>query len=98
MVLADLGRRINSALAQINKEPVIDEKVCNLIRVFSEKLFKFIRGTISILHQDLNECLLTHLSVNHNCFFMNVDAGARGTFEGDCLCINGIRRQCQVSW
>ena len=27
MVLADLGRRINAALAQINKEPVIAEKV-----------------------------------------------------------------------
>ena len=27
MVLADLGRRINAALTQINKEPVIAEKV-----------------------------------------------------------------------
>src|SRR5436305_8297871 len=31
MVLADLGRRINSALAQINKEPVIDAKVLDAL-------------------------------------------------------------------
>jgi signal recognition particle subunit SRP54 len=27
MVLADLGRKINSALADLNKAPVIDEQV-----------------------------------------------------------------------
>ncbi|RHZ82262.1 hypothetical protein Glove_110g112 [Diversispora epigaea] len=31
MVLADLGRRINAALAQINKEPVIDAKVLDAL-------------------------------------------------------------------
>ncbi|RIB13483.1 SRP54-type protein [Gigaspora rosea] len=31
MVLADLGRRINAALAKINKEPVIDEKVLDAV-------------------------------------------------------------------
>ncbi|CAG8434061.1 10726_t:CDS:10 [Ambispora gerdemannii] len=31
MVLADLGRKINAALAQINKEPIIDEKVLDAL-------------------------------------------------------------------
>jgi signal recognition particle subunit SRP54 len=27
MVLADLGRKLNSALSQLNRAPVVDEKV-----------------------------------------------------------------------
>jgi signal recognition particle subunit SRP54 len=33
MVLADLGRKINSALADLNKAPVIDEKVLLFVLV-----------------------------------------------------------------
>ncbi|CAG8573808.1 5025_t:CDS:10 [Paraglomus brasilianum] len=55
MVLADLGRRINSALAQINKEPVIDEKVL-------EALLKEI--VYALMESDVNVRLVGSLREN----------------------------------
>ncbi|CAG8505263.1 876_t:CDS:10 [Paraglomus occultum] len=55
MVLADLGRRINSALAQINKEPVIDEKVL-------EALLKEI--VYALMESDVNVRLVGGLREN----------------------------------
>jgi len=31
MVLADLGRKLNAALSQLNAAPIVDEKVCNFV-------------------------------------------------------------------
>jgi hypothetical protein len=44
MVLADLGRKINSALADLTKAPVIDEKVKTILGLFHlvNKCFSFL--------------------------------------------------------
>ncbi|KAG9295391.1 hypothetical protein G9A89_013420 [Geosiphon pyriformis] len=70
MVLADLGRRINAALANINKEPVIDEKVRDLQNLSealeSKKVLDALLKEIchALLEADVNVKLVGNLRKN----------------------------------
>ncbi|CAO3665184.1 unnamed protein product [Umbelopsis vinacea] len=55
MVLADLGRKINSALANLNKAPIIDEQVL-------DGMLKDICG--ALLASDVNVKLVQRLRTN----------------------------------